>query len=487
MNTTIERDKKKALALFESQDFINADQILLPWLETDPGDVEYWYIYSGIKGLLKDFAAAEQYCRMALKIDKQYGPALFRLANALDHQGQHAEALDYFDKALELLPQQAHVWNNKGVCLMCLGRPADAELCYRQSIELDPAVSGFTINLGLSLLAQNIVADAITAFESVLEKKPDNVEAGWSLANALLLTGQFEQGWQYYNYRWNRAGKSKRVYHKPLWQGEKLHGKRLYIYPEQGYGDEIQFIRFVAPLLEQGVKILLEVPAALATLFTCLSPAITQLVGTEANESDFDYHAPLADVVAHTVITEQDIITPQGYLQCSRSDKTGLPEQQNQSTAKLNVGLVWAGNPKHENDFNRSIALDRLAPLMQLPVRYFSLQKRALFDEEHAFLKQHGIADITPMIGDFNDTAWILHQLDLLISVDTSVAHLAGALGVPVWVMLPFAPDWRWQLERTDSPWYSSAVLYRQHKVNSWESVIAEIGESLQLLLDQKR
>jgi len=472
--------KQKAMALFEQHQFKQADEYLQQHQQQCQADAEYWYIYAGVKGLAGDMSSAEKFCREAVKLNPDYPLAWFRLANALDVQGHHQEALEYFDKTLDLQPGFAHGWNNKGLALMALSLPAEAELCYREALKLDQGIIEFTTNLGLSCLAQTKVDEAISYFEQVLQRAPQDVEAAWSLANALLVLGQYDKGWEYYDFRWQRPEKAKQItYTQALWQGESIPGKTLFVYPEQGLGDFIQFIRFMPLVKKSGAHTIVQCPESLLSIMESM-PGIDQLVTLDAH-IQFDFQIPIANLPGLYVKQDSDIPTPSKYLAVGDSAVlTNIELQRTFDTPKVKAGLIWSGNPKHSNDFNRSAPLDALVPLLKNnDVQFYSLQKDRVTDAEHNIMAEHHVIDLGKGVSDFNDTALILNSLDIMFCVDTAVAHFAGALGIKTCVLLPFSPDWRWQLKRSDSAWYESVTLLRQKAIGDWGSVVSQVQQEL--------
>ena len=432
---------------------------------------------AGIMGWHGNYVVAEAHCRRALQLNPDYGLAYFRLGNALDALARRGDALDAYDCALRFLPEYEHLWNNKGVSLMALARPQEAEHCFRKALTFQSSVASFEINLGLALAAQGFMFKAIPHFEQACRLNPEEAEAHWSLANAWLTLGDYTRGWPYYEWRWRRRNKQRRQYAAPLWQGQPVPLKRVFIYPEQGHGDAIQFIRFVSLLKNLGAITWVQCDPSLFALFKT-AQGIDTLSVDEPRE--FDFHLPIADLPKYFVRSNQDIPLSGAYLEVPKGDYSVLAQRFAQNKSRLKVGLVWAGNPKHANDFNRSCPLKALRPLFaHLNVQFYSLQKAPMAPEDQLLLQQAGVIPLGDLLVDFAHTAFALEQLDLLISVDTSVAHLAGALAVPCWLMLPYAPDWRWQLDSRDTPWYESLVLYRQPQIGDWSAIVVAIQSEL--------
>jgi len=324
------------------------------------------------------------------------------------------------------------------------------------------------------------VVEAIREFEQAIAAEPKFAEAHWNLGLALLTLGELPRGWREYEWRLqcqpfgddglNLAGVTP-------WRGEPLAGRTLLVRREQGAGDTAQFLRFLPGLCDRGARVLLHVRPEMAALARSVDPR-AELVDPAAPLPAPDYYVNLLSLPRWLEVTLDVLPGPMPYLHADparsehwRSRLAGYPGRR--------IGLVWGGNPKHKNDRNRSCPLAVFKPLLDLPgISWFSLQKGDPA-RQLAELDRSGIIDLGSDLKDFADTAAVLDNLDLLITVDTSVAHVAGALGRPAWVMIPKAPDWRWLLDREDSPWYPSLRLFRQEGVSGWHGVRDRIAEAL--------
>lgn len=466
---------RSAAEMYSQSKFDEADKLLSEYADQVDNNADYWCLYAGIKGLSGDMLTAEKYCRRAVEIAPDHALAYFRLGNIVDSLGKHADAIDIFDKSIALKPDFAHTWNNKGIALMSLSRPQDSETCFRQAISLEPNIVEFYVNTGLSFAAQAKLTEAISWFEKAVDKDPNHVEANWSLANAWLTLGDYKKGWDYYSWRWQRPGKLKHDSDKPQWTDESLDQKRLLIYLEQGFGDAIQYIRFLPALKQLGATTILQNNKPLHSLFESAN-GIDKLV-TSIEAEDYDFHISIADLPSVFINKEEDIPTKTPYLIAPESDSVDID--------KHSIGLVWAGNPNHANDFNRSCplkVLDNSGLFKNEKFTFYSLQRDHMTSDDKTLLASNNITDLSGHLSTFGDTASIIQKMELVISIDTSVAHLAGALGARCWMLLPFLPDWRWQLDRQDSPWYPSIKLFRQQKISDWESVLTHIVSELENL-----
>ncbi len=416
--------------------------------------------------------------RALLRLQPDFTAATNNLGFALKDQGRFAEALDCHRRVLERQRDSWEARNGLGNAWRALGRFDEAIDGYEKALQLKPDNGQIRLNLANTLRESGRVAEAITQLETVLAADPDFAQAHWDLSFALLLRGDYEAGWREYEWRWQRSEVTARQRHfpQPLWNGESLSDRTILIHTEQGYGETLQFIRYVPLLAQRGARVVVECPLVLRDLLESV-PKLDRVVARGDSLPAFDVHSPLLSLprLFHTMVAT--IPNPVPYL-TPPAGKRILPETSN--PAALKVGVVWAGNAQHKNDRNRSLPLIKLAPLFDLPgIAFFSLQTGPQTDELNRF--EHGSKpiDLSPQLRDFSDTAAAISDLDLVISVDTSVAHLAGALGKTVWTLLPFAPDWRWLTERQDSPWYPTMRLFRQPAFGDWHAVVADAVRAL--------
>ena len=406
------------------------------------------------------------------------------LGLALCEQGHLEESLGAYRRALELNPQFAQAHCNSGNTLEKLGRPDEAIAACRRAIEIQPTYAMAYNNLGNFLTYQGRLDEALAAFQRALEFFPGFPMARWNRSLLHLRTGDFAQGWAGYEARWETPGftSPKRNFPQPMWDGGSLAGQRILLHAEQGFGDSIQFIRYASLVAALGGTVLVECPPPLAGLFGIVR-GVAQVIPEGAPLPPFDCHAPmlslplLCQTTLQTVPAAIPYLTPDPQRCLEWRDRLGL------EGSRLKVGIAWSGNPKYFRDRLRSIALSELLPLLSVEgVDFISLQKDGGSEQIRQAPAASGIIDHTALLRDFSETAALLAQLDLVISVDTAVAHLAGALGRPVWTLLPYAPDWRWMLERSDSPWYPTMRLFRQERIQEWAPVIGEVRAQLQSL-----
>jgi hypothetical protein len=350
-----------------------------------------------------------------------------------------------------------------------IGQAADL---FRQAVALNPRDSASWNNLGKCLKELNRLDDSVAAYERALEISSDYPNARFGRGTSLLAAGRLEEGFK--DYEWRRRLLAARKFGRPEWTGNQIGGKTLFLYAEQGYGDALQMVRFIPLARERGARIVLECRPDLETLFN-YSRSAEQVVPFGAPVPAFDYFLPLASLPHVLGVTRETISQQTPYLQAPPN--RSLASARN---GKLKVGLVWAGSPDHQQDAARSIRLEALMPVLQVPgTSFFSLQK-PVPERDHPCL--NGFSDRINSdlpLKDFLETASIINALDLVITVDTAVAHLAGALGKPVWVLLQHSPDWRWSLDSADTPWYPTMKLFRQSERNHWDKPIASVAEAL--------
>ena len=457
-------------------------------------------------------AEAARYLFQAVKLQPDYFDALYNLGLLLQETGQVSEAIACYEQALRVNPESADAWNNLGVAHHSAAQSDRAMDCHRRAINLKPGDSSYYNNLANALrgmdrpaeaihelqtalqcdpsnwmLRHNLgnalreagrIAESVSTFDILLQAQPSFAEAHFDLAFSLLLGGDLLRGWDEYEWRWQRKNHpSLREFSQPAWHGEDIKGLRLFVYAEQGAGDTIQFARYIPELVRLGIRIILECPASLVELLNTI-PGLEQVITKGDTIPAFDRVCPMVSLPRCFKTTLNSIPASVPYLRSSRK-MPALPVVTGTKPGDLKIGLVWAGNPSHQNDRHRSIPLKLLQPLLARGgAIFYSLQvpRDPLLD---SLASGSRCFDLSLLIHDYSDTAALMSQLDLVISVDTSVIHLAGALGRPVWLLLPYAPDWRWLLGRADSPWYPTMHLFRQPQPGDWTAVVNEVEGKL--------
>jgi len=390
---------------------------------------------------------AVQYYQRVLKIAPDSAETLYNLANLIAKDDRFDDAIRLLKKALRIRPDHADSYNNLGLNLKALGKLDEAIRQYRKAIEINPALAHIHLNLAL----------------------------------ALLLAGKFSEGWREYDWRFEvDCYKSDYRYRdRKIWDGKPFKDKRLLIHEDQGLGDTLQFIRYLPLVKELGGTVIFEARREIITLIDEF-PGIDTLVECPpegASNVKFDYYIPLLSIPGRLGTKPGSIPANIPYL-FGEAEKCAFWKEKMKRPV-MKIGLIWAGNKSHVNDRSRSCSLDRFNWLQNIPnISVFSLQK-AVSAQEEIELNKLGAGNLGPQFKDFSDTAAAIENLDLVIAVDTAVAHLAGAMGKPTWILLHFDPDWRWLLERTDSPWYPTVRLFRQRKPGDWDGVMSTVCRAL--------
>lgn len=425
--------------------------------------------------------------RAALDRQPIHPEALNNLGIALNALGRFGEAAEAFRRALEQRPSHTEATYNLGIALHEQGRLDEALAAFRSALGQDPARPEIHNNLGLALHDSGQVAQAADAYRAALQTGRDLPEAHHNLSLTLLLRGDFQQGWEEYEWRWLRreAAGARRVFDCPLWAGELSDGKTILLHAEQGLGDSIQFVRYVPMVLARGWRVILEVPRALLGLFGVIE-GVT-LVAAGEPLPPFDAHCPLLSLPRAFGTTLSSVPAAIPYLRADAGRVAAWPDRL--PRYGFRVGIAWQGNPTGKIDRGRSFPLAALAPIARVPgVRLVSLQK----NDGEVQLRHLPDGMVVNSLGPafdhgpdaFLDTAAVMDSLDLVITCDTAVAHLAGALGRPAWVALKAVPDWRWMLEREDSPWYPTLRLFRQTTPGDWDGLFARMAVELARIVD---
>ncbi len=402
----------------------------------------------------------------------------------LHHLKRFDEAVADHLRAHALKPESPYICNNIGAALQLLRRDEEALPWFDKALQRKPDFVMALISKASSLAQLRRLDAAIEAYHQVKALDPANTEADAYLSLIHLLIGDFETAWTKYTARWKGqvAPQSYPDFQQRLWLGQgDITGKTILIFSDEGIGDTIQLVRYIPMLAARGAKIVLMVEEVLHPLLSGLQ-GVTQCVGKFPPYPPFDLHCPITTLPLAAGTRLETIPSPASYLPPPAQERVRAWEQRLSERAggvrKLRVGLVWSGNPLHTNDHNRSIPLRVLLPLLNADATFISLQKdpRA---EDRAALQTSGIIDLSSGLTDYAETAALVSCLDLVISVDTSAAHLAAALGRPTWILVPYLPDFRWLLDRGDSPWYPTVRLFRQTASRDWAEVIERVRRAL--------
>jgi hypothetical protein len=361
-----------------------------------------------------------------------------------------------------------------------VGRLNESERECRIAIQLNPNMSHPYANLGNALVGLGDMQGGVSAFEKALALDANNSIAHDGLGATLLMLGDLQRGWREAEWRWQKPDYERtRFPDKPRWNGSDLTGKRILLMVEQGYGDVFQFCRYAPLLKARGATVLMEVVPDIHRLMSSLAGVDLFTIAGLA-PPQFDLVSPLLSLPLWCGTTLETIPAQIPYLSADARLTQVFTDKFFRKDPNLKVGIAWAGRPTHSNDHNRSMKLSMLAPLLEIPgVTFYSLQKGEAVKQLLTPPAGAKIVDLSPNLSDFNWTAGAIAGLDLIIAVDTAVCHLAGALGKPVWMMVPFVPDWRWMLNREDTPWYPSFRLFRQKTIGDWEDVVKRVGDAL--------
>lgn len=403
---------------------------------------------------------------------------LSNLGNVFWAQRKSTEAIRCYREALRQCPDSVETWINLGVALSDEGFYADAESSLRRALALRPGFPEIHLNLGMTLARDGRPDEALAEYEEALRLRPDYAEAHRNRGMIWLSRGDFTRGWAEYEWRLRCWGTVSNGFREPRWRGEDLEGRTILLHAEQGLGDTLQFVRFAPLVKARGGRVsVLCAPALVRLLASC--DGVDGVFGCVAHLPEFDLHAPLMSLPGTLGITLENLPSHVPYL----SAPTDLVEHWRvplTSVAGLRVGIAWQGNPKHQADRRRSVRLSLFAGLAeQAGVRLISLQRGVGLEQLEGRFPVETLVAEEDAAGDFAETAAIMAHLDLVVTADTAVAHLAGALGVKVWVLLPYVADWRWLIDRTDSPWYPTMRLFRQELPGDWDGVFRKVADAL--------
>jgi tetratricopeptide (TPR) repeat protein len=458
-------------------------------LGLNPGD---WAAADKCGSILFSLGRMEEALNYLDRSDKllpNQAPILQKRAIALYGLNRLEEALTEIKRAHELEPGNADICNSVGVFLRRLGREEQALAWFDRALEIRPNSIAARSNKSFALSQLHRFADAIAVYDEVEATDPGKAEADLYASLLHLLTGNFELGW---------AGRESRTkvsspqivrleFSQPRWLGEeRIDGKTILLHTDEGLGDAIQFLRYVPMVAALGARVVVVVPDALCPLLSGLK-GVSQCIPLSAGKLPaFDMYCELSSLPLAFGTRLDTIPSTTPYLS-ARAESSSIWEARLGARDRLRVGLVWSGNPEHRNDYNRSMPLSMLAPILDVGARFLSLQKDPRPDDKAFLLARPEIVDYTAQLTDFAETAALISCLDLVITVDTSVAHLAGALGCPTWILLPYTPDWRWLLDRDDSPWYPSVRLFRQDETRDYTGVVTRVREKLVAMISARK
>lgn len=437
---------------------------------------------------LMQFESAIASYNQAITLNPDYAEAYNNRGSAFQKIKQFDNAIENYNRTISLKPDYADAYYNRGSALQELKRFAEAVRSYDRAIALNPDFTDAYYNRGNALKELKLLEDAVKSYDQAIALNPDHAEAYLNKSLTFLLGGDYDNGWALYEWRWKQEKSpsiQKRNFTQPLWIGkESLIDKTIVLHSEQGFGDTIQFCRYSKSVAELGARVIMEVEQPLVRLLQDL-PGVSDVLAKGSSIPPFDYHCPLLTLPLVFRTNIQSIPYAEKYLRSNTSKRSYWASKLGDIKKPL-VGLVWSGSPMNKNDNNRSIFLAELIQNLPSYCQYISLQKEVKDIDKKTLERNSSIRHFGDELNDFADTAALCELMDIVISVDTAIAHLSGALGKETWVLLPFSPDWRWLLDRNDSPWYRSVKLYRQPAIGDWDSVLSDVSDELAKINDSQ-
>ncbi|HUG70243.1 MAG TPA: DUF6165 family protein [Pirellulaceae bacterium] len=481
---TVEEALQLGWKRHQAGDFRNAEHIYRQVIAVSSADANAWCFLGMACHDQSRFDEAVEAYRKALDLQPNFPIVFSNLGNTLKQQGKLEEAEASCREALRLKPDYSTAFNNLGVALVAQGRLVEASESFERALALMPNDAVTHSNLSAALVRQGKYAEAEANSKQALSLNPNYAEAHKNQGIVWLLLGDFERGWPEYEWRWHCPGVKMPAYSAPLWQGEPLDGRTILLHHEQGLGDTLQFVRYAAVLKQQGAgRVVVKTQKPLMKLLAS-GEGIDELVCDDASLPRFDTHVPMLSVPG---ILKTTFDTIPGQVPYIHPDPE-LAAKWKQRLAEYDgfkIGISWQGSPDFHADAQRSIPLRHFAKLAAVPgIRLFNFQKGFGTEQLDALNGEFEVVrfgdELDGNAGPFMDTAAIMRNLDLVIAPDTSIIHLAGALGVPAWIALSISPDWRWFLDREDSPWYPTVRLFRQQTLGDWDDVFTRMAEALQ-------
>ena len=482
--TSLQQLFDRAVALHERGLATEAERLCLQVLEARKGHSGALHLLGVIRHQQGRYEEALAALSAALKTQSKSASARSNRGQVFMALGQHKEALADFDRALAADPALVEALSGRGHALVCLERHQEAIASFDKALALRPTHFGSHYNRGIVLHMLNRYAEAVDSYQRALALRPDHADAHWNDSLARLALGDFAEGWKKFEWRWQTSDRKRPglKFPMPLWVGDQsIDGKSILLYSEQGLGDTIQFARYVPMVTERGAKAVLAVHSELKQLLSSI-PGTATVFGENELLPAVDLQCPLLSLPRAFHTTIETIPTNIPYI---APDDAAVAQwaQRLPQTAMPRVGLVWSGGPTHENDRRRSLTLAQIAPLLANPNIFFYSLNPGIGESDVAALgKYANVLHVGSQFRDFSDTAAVVSLIDLVVTVDTAVAHLAGAMGRPVWIMLTYSPDWRWAIDRDRSSWYPTARLFRQIAAGDWASVIARVQRELTAL-----
>ena len=477
--SAFEQTLKRAFAEHNAGRAAAAEALCRALLPENPADAQLCFLLGMILHQTNRDAEAVDWLRHAAGLQPQSARNFSGLGYACRGLGNEAEAAKSFTRAAELEPQNADHFYGLGIAWHNLGELERAAVAFQKAVELNPRDAASWNNLGKIFKQLNRLDESIDAYNRALEISPDYELARHGRAISLLTAGRLAEGFREYESRWSKI--QPREFAQPRWRGEPVTGQTVFIHAEQGFGDAIHFARFVRLVRERAARVILECRPELKSLFI-FSGVADEVIAYGEPVPPCDVFVSIVSLPGVLGITQENLPARVPYLKAPAADN--LPPA---ATGNLKVGFVWAGSPTHSDDASRSLPLTMFAPILQTPgVTFYSLQLPVPARDKTFFHSLPGIVDLSPQLNDFLATAAFVQQFDLIIAVDTSVVHLAGALAVPVWTLTQFDADWRWFLDQPDTAWYPTMRLFRQVQRGQWPPVVARAAEELRGLVEAR-
>ena len=465
----------RGLMALKKEQYSQAYDFFEPITQINPNDFRAWFNMGNACGFQKHYNHSIACYEKAAAINPDHAICQYNLGRAWYSQRNYHKAISYFQNAIALKPSYFNAIYNLGSTYYRIRNLDQSIDCFKQAMALKPDKIDIYTNMGACYGKKGDLSTAIMWHQKSLEDSPDYADGHYNMGISLLLDGRLQEGFQEYEWRLKRSDFPKPGYDTPLWDGSELKNKTILVYMEQGFGDAIQFVRYLPQVKSRGGRVILVCHPLVQRLFKTARGA-DQVIPENHPLPAFDYHISLMSLPAIFQTDTDTIPSETPYLSIPLTPPESLDNIIDQHKQLFNVGFVWAGNPANKHDQDRSIPMHMFSCLSRVKgIKMFSLQKNRPANPSPLF----DFIDLSPYIHDFSDTAYAISKLNLIISVDTAVAHLAGAIHHPIWVLLPKVPDWRWLLDRTDSPWYPTIRLFRQKDFDNWSDVFIDVIRAL--------
>ena len=485
----IEQTLKKGVELHTAGNLKEAEEAYQKVLAIEPENPDAIHFLGVLAFNVNKNDIAKELITKAIQLSPNNPACYLNLGNVFQQDGDVKQAVKWYEKSKKLNPGNPKIYNNIGVALSKLGQLEESVINLKESLRLDPNYAEAYNNLSETYKFLGQYDNALKSSQKAVSLNPNFVAARWNQSIILLLHGDLQTGFKEYEWRWQRPQSQKRLFDTgTTWQGQPLEGKTIFVYEEQGLGDTIQFIRYLPYVKNIGGRVIFEVVPPLVRLVQSFKGFDRLYVGISNIDTRpvdrFDFHVPLLSLpgIFNTTLEALPRDTPYLFAD-NHLSKVWQARMGDESAYK--IGIVWAGHPDHTNDMNRSVVLSRFKVLLDIPdVSLYSLQKEKYDRWTDMAPEEIFVRDFGDEVSDFADTAAIIDNLDLVISIDTSVVHLAGAMGKKVWTLLPFSPDWRWMTNREDSPWYPTMKLFRQTEPGDWDTVFKQLKTILKKHLE---